>query len=337
MIAAAIGAAVLATASLMPARMALATEAAPQCRGNDMLAEMQSQAPDRYKEVMRESRALANSEAVLWKIEKAGVAPSYLFGTMHLSDPRISTLSEKTKEAIAQSTSVTLEVADLSDKAVTAGMAKARSLIVYSGGESLKAQLTAEEYKKVERVVAKSGMPSELAGMLKPWLVSMLLSTSDCERKQLAGGATVLDLRVAAEAKKNGITVGGFETVDDQLAALAAVPDDQQVAMLKFGLKYADRADDMMETLVQMYVKRQVGAAMPFQLALAAENGVPASAFDGFKKVLLADRNIKMRDAAMPKLEKGRAFIAVGALHLPGDTGLVALLRARGYTLDPVE
>jgi uncharacterized protein YbaP (TraB family) len=93
----------------------------------------------------------------------------------------------------------------------------------------------------------------------------------------------------------------------------------------------------MMETLVQMYVKRQVGAAMPFQLALAAENGVPASAFDGFKKVLLADRNIKMRDAAIPKLEKGRAFIAVGALHLPGDTGLVALLRARGYTLDPVE
>jgi uncharacterized protein len=115
------------------------------------------------------------------------------------------------------------------------------------------------------------------------------------------------------------------------------VPEDQQVAMLKVGLKYIDRSDDIMETLVQMYVKRQVGAAMPFQLALAAENGVPASAFDGFQKTLLVDRNVKMRDAATPMLEKGNVFIAVGALHLPGETGLVSLLRERGYTVTPVE
>ncbi len=233
---------------------------------------------------------------------------------------------------------MTLEVADLSDKAVGDAMAKDRNLIVYAdGSKSLKTQLSDDEYKKVEKVVSKSGMPAEFASVLKPWLVSMLLATSDCERRQLASGAKVLDLRVAAEAQKDGMTVGGLETVEDQLAALAAVPEDQQVAMLKVGLKYIDRADDMMETLVQMYVKRQIGAAMPFQLALAAETGVPASAFDGFKKTLLVDRNVKMRDAAAPMLEKGNAFIAVGALHLPGETGLVALLRDRGYTVTPVE
>ena len=301
------------------------------------LAEMQSKAPDVYSQVMAESRALPNTEAMLWKIEKPGLAPSYLFGTMHLSDPRVATLSPAVKDAIAHSKSVTLEVADLSDKAVAAAMAKAAALIVYTNGKSLKGALSDDEYRDVQKIVAKSGMPGELAAMMKPWLVSMLLATSDCERQQLAAGKTVLDLQVAAEAQKAGIEITGLETIEDQLSALAAVPDDQQIAMLKVGLKYIDRADDMTETLVQMYAKRQIGAAMPFQLALAAQTGTSPSAFDGFKKTLLIDRNAKMRNAALPILDKGSAFIAVGALHLPGPTGLVALLRESGFTVTAVE
>ena len=330
--------AALVAALLTPHRPAMAAEAVARCQGTDMLAELQMRSPELYKKVMDESKRLPNTEAMLWKVAKPGIEPSYLFGTMHLSDPRISELPQKAKDAIAQSKSVTLEVADLSDQAVGAALTKDRDLIVYGdASKTLKAQLSDDEYKKVEQIVAKSGMPAEFAAALKPWLISMLLATSDCERKQLASGAKVLDLRVAAEAQKNGMTVSGLETIEDQLVALAAVPEDQQVAMLKVGLKYIDRSDDIMETLVQMYVKRQVGAAMPFQLALAAENGVPASAFDGFQKTLLVDRNVKMRDAATPMLEKGNAFIAVGALHLPGETGLVSLLRERGYTVTPVE
>jgi uncharacterized protein len=316
---------------------AAAEDAPAMCRGADMLAEMQIKSPDVYAKVMAESSALPNTEAVLWKIEKPGVATSYLFGTMHLSDPRIAELSPAVKDAIGHSKSVALEVADLSDKAVAAAMTKTAALIVYTDGKSLKGALSDEEYQQVQRIVTKSGMPGELAAMMKPWLVSMLLATSDCERQQLAAGKAVLDLRVAAEAQKNGITIKGLETIEDQLGALAAVPDDQQIAMLKVGLKYIDRADDMTETLVQMYVKRQIGAAMPFQLAIAAESGTPPSVFDGFKKTLLIDRNAKMRDAALPLLEQGNAFVAVGALHLPGPTGLVALLREKGYTITAVE
>lgn len=327
----------LAFAMLIFPRVSAAEDVPARCRGTDMLAEMQAKSPDVYNKVMAESSAFSNTEAVLWKVEKPSLPPSYLFGTMHLSDPRVSELPAAVKDAIAHSKSVALEVADLSDKAVAAAMTKAATLIVYTDGKSLKAALTDDEYKQVEQTVTKSGMPGELAAMMKPWLVSMLLATSDCERKQLAAGKAVLDLRVAAEAQKSGISVTGLETIEDQLGALAAVPDDQQVAILKVGLKYIDRADDMMETMVQMYVKRQLGAAMPFQLALAAQTGAPASVFDGFKKTLLIDRNAKMRDSAIPLIEKGNAFVAVGALHLPGPTGLVALLRESGYTVTAVE
>lgn len=319
-------------------RFAFAAEDMPaRCGGIDMLAEMQSKMPDAYKKVMAESSAFPNTEAVFWRVEKTGVPTSYLFGTMHLSDPRVAMLSPAVKDAIAHSKSVALEVADLSDKATAAAMTKMASLIVYTDGSSLKKSLSDEEFKDVQATVAKAGMPGELAAMMKPWLVSMLLATSDCEKKQIAAGKTVLDLQVAAEAQKHGITITGLETIEDQLGALASVPDDQQIAMLKVGLKFIDRADDMTETLVQMYVKRQLGAAMPYQLALAAQAGMSPAIFDGFKKSLLIDRNARMRTAALPMLEKGNAFIAVGALHLSGPTGLVALLRQSGYTVTAVE
>jgi uncharacterized protein len=315
-----------------------AVGAAPaRCQGSDMLAEMKTTAPDAYRKVMDESGSFPNTEAVLWKVEKAGVAPSYLFGTMHLSDPRVATLTPAVKDAIAHAKAVALEVADLSDKAVAAAMTKTAGLIIYTDGKSLRGVLNDEEYKRAQAVVQKSGMPGELAATMKPWLISMLLATSDCERQQLAAGMTVLDLQVAAEAQSRGIPIKGLETIEDQLGALASIPEDQQIAMLKVGLKFADRADDMTETLVQMYAKRQLGAAMPFQLALAAQTGTPASAFDGFKKTLLIDRNSRMRDAALPLFADGNAFVAVGGLHLSGPAGIVALLRESGYTVTAVE
>ena len=44
-----------------------------------------------------------------------------------------------------------------------------------------------------------------------------------------------------------------------------------------------------------------------------------------------------MAERAAQYLEKGNAFMAVGALHLPGKDGLVALLRDEGFTVEPVE
>jgi len=316
---------------------ALAEQALQRCQGSDMMAELKTRAPETFRAITEESRQTANTEAMLWKIEKDGLAPSYLFGTMHLSDPRIAQLTDRQKALIAQSKAVALEVADISDKALTAAMANVGHMLVYSDGASLSAQLSSDEFKTVQRLVTQAGMPEAASGVLKPWLISLLLATSDCERKQVASGAKVLDSQVADQAQKDGVEIKGLETIEQQFESLASISDAEQIAMLKVGLRYADRSDDMMETITQMYLRRDIGAAMPFQIALAVESGVPASAFDGFKTALLIDRNVRMRDAAEPLLQNGSAFIAVGALHLVGSTGLVALLRERGYTVTPAD
>lgn len=316
---------------------AAAADKPAKCGGADMLAELAVSDPAAYAKIRNEAKALSNTQALLWRVEKTGAAASYLFGTMHLSDKRITTLSPAVSDALKAAKTLVLEVGDLSPAALTAAMAESGADLVYSDGRTLSDQLTPEEFAKVKAVVASSGMPADFAKLLKPWLVSTLLSVSECERRQVAAGTKVLDMQLAERAKAGGIPVAGLETINDQLGALSGIPEEQQLQMLRVSLKHAERTDDMMETMLQLYLRRDMGAAMPFQFVLASQIGIPSSAFDGFQKSLLVERNARMAVTARPYLDKGGAMIAVGALHLPGDTGLVSLLRAAGYTLTPVE
>jgi uncharacterized protein YbaP (TraB family) len=153
----------------------------------------------------------------------------------------------------------------------------------------------------------------------------------------MGAGLLPLDANLAKDAEKRGIKAEGLETLESQFQALASVPEPDQVEMLRVGVRFYDRIDDLLETMVQLYLQRQLGAIWPLQLALAEKVGVSARAFDSAEKSLLAARNLAMRDKALGYLEDGNAFIAVGGLHLPGKQGLVTLLREAGYTVTPVE
>lgn len=309
-----------------------------QCGGTDMMTELAASDPAAFEKISSQAKAYGNTQALLWRVEKTGVAPSYLFGTMHLTDRRITTLSPAVVDALKSAKVLVLEVGDLSPSAVAAAMTTTTGAdFIYADGSTLESRLSAEEFATVTKVVKSSGLPGEAAKMLKPWLVSTLMSMSECERQLAAAGAKVLDMQLADHAKAAGIPVNGLETIQQQLSALAGIPEDQQLQMLRVSLKQYERTADLMETMLQLYLKRNMGAAMPFQTLLASQMGIPESAFDGFKKSLLVDRNARMSTSAAAYLAKGNAFIAVGALHLPGNTGLVSLLSEAGYTLVPVE
>jgi uncharacterized protein len=133
------------------------------------------------------------------------------------------------------------------------------------------------------------------------------------------------------------IPVIGLETIEFQLKVMAGIPEEQQIGMVRAALKFADRREDMLETMLQLYVNRQTAWIWPFNLALAAKADVTADAFKGFEADLLVGRNLTMRNSAKPHLDKGGLFIGVGAMHLVGEAGLVTLLRQSGYTVTAVE
>ena len=311
--------------------------AADKCRGIDMLAETAARDPQTYSRIMAEAAATKNAGAILWKIEKEGRPASYLFGTVHLTDERVTTLTPAVKAALGDAKVIALEVSDLTENATASVIAQSAPLVMFTDGRRLDTLISNTEYDTVKSIIGRSGMPVDMAAVFKPWIVTMILSVSDCERTKVQNGARVLDMKIAEIGKSRGLQVVGLETIPAQLEALAAVPEQQQIDMLRASLRFADRTQDLMETLVQLYLSRKITAAMPFQIALAKEAGVTDQAFVGFQEKLLVERNEKMQAVAEPLLDKGGVFIAVGALHLPGDKGLVTLLRQAGYTVSPIE
>ncbi len=90
-----------------------------------------------------------------------------------------------------------------------------------------------------------------------------------------------------------------------------------------------------METTTALYLKGEIGMIMP-TLRKIVPDSLSEEDYELFLKYLISDRNHVMADRAVPIIDKGNAFIAVGALHLPGKEGIIELLRAKGYLVTPL-
>lgn len=310
---------------------------AQTCGGRDILADVQAQDPASFTRIMAQAQATTNDGAALWRVERDGKPDSYLLGTIHLTDERVTELSDAVKSAIGQSRVVALEVADISPVATMQAIGAASDLVLFDDGHRLDQMISSEAFKQVEKKLEEAKLPSAVAHMYKPWVVSMILAVGPCERERVAEGKLVLDMVVSAYAQEKKIPVVGLETLKSQLEAAAAVPMNEQVQILRASLVHASRADDLRETVLNLYLQRKLGAVIPLQLYVAAKSGEVTDNLDGFREALITNRNRSMRTRALPLLAEGGAFIAVGGLHLVGEDGLVKLLRDAGYRVVPVE
>ncbi|MDX2156600.1 MAG: TraB/GumN family protein [Hyphomicrobiaceae bacterium] len=214
--------------------------AAPQCRGNDLLPEVAAigEAGARIDEA---ARAIANGEAMLWRVARPGGPASHLLGTLHLSDERVTRLPPTVSRALEGSRRLVLEVADLSPQALGTALARLREKAMFVDGRSISTMLTPAELAAAGDAVAKVGVPPELLAVARPWLVTMMMALTECERTRVAAGQLPLDLSLASKARDRGMPVAGLETIEDQLSAMAAVPEADQLTMLRATLKLADR------------------------------------------------------------------------------------------------
>src|SRR5690606_37482037 len=92
----------------------------PACSGEDMIAEFAAREPQTLDEIRTEASAVPNGRGLLWRIEGAGVEPSWLFGTMHMSDPRVLRLPPAAQAAFDASDTVVIETTDVLDETAIA-------------------------------------------------------------------------------------------------------------------------------------------------------------------------------------------------------------------------
>ena len=194
-----------------------------------------------------------------------------------------------------------------------------------------------DEMAVVEKVLADAGYPAQLALGLKPWAVTMFLADSPCQRQLSERGLKPIDSLVLERAQANGAHVVGLETTYEQYRSLASIPPNLQAAWLKASIELHPRVDDISQTMSELYRFRRLDAAWTLTQEMAPNAGLDDMTLASLRGELVGKRNARMLERALPLLDQGGAFIAIGAMHQIGSDGLVAMLRKRGFTLSPIE
>ncbi|MEL4069014.1 TraB/GumN family protein [Ochrobactrum sp. GPK 3] len=314
---------------------ARADEKAPACsiRGENLIDGVEKSDPALWKELRAEAESIPNHQGRIWKIEKDGVAPSYLFGTIHLSDPRVLELPKVVQDAYQSANTVVIETTDVLDQKNFLRLKLERpELLLFTDGSTLKSHLPADRREEIENKLAERGIILDAVAKMKPWILTTLLALPKCERERKSDGVKSLDEFLAIHAQLEGRNIEGLETAAEQFEATEKLPLDFHIRNLIATVDYGDKTEDAMETTTALYLKGELGMIMP-ALRRIVPDALSDQDYDLFLKYLIIDRNHTMADRAVPLLEKGNVFIAIGALHLPGEEGVVELLRAKGYRL----
>lgn len=326
-------------AALAAAFVVFARPAAAEtvCSGENMFAAMERDDPALAASLREEAAATPNGKGLLWRIENAEGKPSWLFGTMHMTDPRVLALTQEAQEAFDASNTVVIETTDILDQSkMTAVMANRPELMMFTGPETLSSVIPEEDRALVAKGLSERGVPLATVEKMKPWIIAALVALPACELSRKAQQALVLDAKLAADAQASGKALEGLETAESQLEAMASLPMELHIEGLVETLKLGDRIDDVMETMIQLYLAGETGLFWPFFGAVLPGGDDGESGYAEFQEVMVSTRNRGMYEGALPLIEAGGAFVAVGALHLPGEDGLISLFREGGFKVEPL-
>ena len=311
--------------------------AAQTCAGRDLRPDIEAARPGALAEM--EAMAAMNGDARLWRVTAPNGAVSYLYGTMHVTDPAVVALGPEAREAYEAAALVVIETLDLLDPQKASASLMARpDLMFFTDGRDLTDLIPDEDEAVLDAALAARGMSLAAVRTLKPWVLAAQLSLPAC----MADGSDILDLDLARRAREGGREVAGLETAVEQMEALASVPLDLHVASLVQSAALGEAMDDVFATMGLLYAEGRIGQIWPLLNAMAMHVGAEAPTEGeladaaAFEEIVVTRRNRLMAERSDPLLRGGGAFLAVGALHLPGEEGLVELLRGRGFAVERV-
>ena len=304
------------------------------CGGKNLMAELQKSDPAKYAAVLAEGAKVANGKSIFWKIEKPGLKPSWLLGTMHVTDPRVLTMPKGAAEASAAADTIVVESDEiLDDKKAAAALLVNPSLTMFTDGSTISQHLSPEDNAKLEAGLKQRGMPLAAVSRMQPWMISSSFALTACEIRRKATGVKFLDQKLASDAAAKGKQVKGLETLAEQAKAMSDLPIELHLKSLIQTLELGDKINDVNETMTDLYLAGNIGAIMPMLKNIVPDQNLSDDDTAAFEQRIILDRNKVMAERAAPILAKGNVFMAVGALHLAGDQGLVELLRKQGFTV----
>lgn len=248
---------------------------------------------------------------------------NWLLGTIHSEDKRVLDFPPVLEQALKQAETVGLEL--VPDREMLQRLAEAMRL---PEGEKLSDRLDEALYRRVRSALTAYGMDAGRVDRLRPWAAAMTLGQPPVRTGRF------MDLVLAGRAAEHGATSVALETLDEQLSFFTGLGEQAHIALLRQAVEDHERGREDFEALVGAYLEadlEQLQEQAGHQLSR-----LPKSVQERFRVQGIVKRNLEMARRAQPLLDRGAAVIAVGALHLPGEKGLVALLREQGNRVEAI-
>ena len=269
------------------------------------------------------TKSVKNQEnALLWQIQGKNLKnSSYLFGTIHMICPEDFIMSDSIKSSFARSEKIYLEI-DMDDPAMTM---KTLQLAMMKD-KSLKDLMSKEDYARLDKFMQDSvGMPLTIFNKMKPFTLMSILYTKvlPCEKMESYEQSF---MTMAQQQKKE---ILGLEKLEDQFAVFDKIPDSAEVRMILEMIDDFGAQQKEFTKMTEAYKRKDLDDLSKMI------NASPDMA--GYENLLLVNRNKNWIPVMENAMAAQSTFFAVGAGHLPGQDGVISLLRKAGYTVSPVE
>jgi len=259
-------------------------------------------------------------QGLFWKAESNSSKPIYLFGTIHTDDNRVTEFSPRVTEALKAVDVFMMEVEPPKDTS-----------ILQMQDANLSTILSAQELEQVYLLADFHVMHRDAVLRTKPWLLAVVF---DSPRPLTPYAQDNLLMRLAEDLGKDVI---GLETADEHFSVMDGLTLDEQVAFLRKVLRRSQKTKERdYEQLVKAYLKGDADKLSAMNDKMTGSM-LPAELWARMRVKLLDERNLVMAERMLAKAQDKSLFVAVGASHLAGKTGLVAALKQAGYKISVVK
>jgi uncharacterized protein len=262
---------------------------------------------------------------LLWEVTGNQLTkPSYIFGTMHILCADDAKLSDNLKKVIKDSEQIYFEI-DMDDMQQ---MMSSVQFLRMRDGKKISDLLTEAEYERVKKFFErnKSLIPFQMLNRFKPYFVSSVIG----ERMMACEKVNGMEQQIMEEAGKYEKDIKGLESIEFQASIFDSIPYEKQAKDL---VTYVDSIDSYRKVLLEMIdVYRAQDLKKMEELVVKSDPGMTE-----YMDLLLYDRNRNWLDPMQSNMLEKSTLFAVGAGHLPGEQGILNLLKKQGYKVKPIE
>ena len=265
----------------------------------------------------------------LFKVTAAGIPPSYVFGTMHSTDPEVLALPPPIARAFGSSARLVLEMVFTPEIESSMG-----ETMLLRDGRTLDGIVGPKIYGELLKRAASYGLPAQQLNRFQPWAASLIFSVPVAELNRSAAGVLALDRTLQQAADARGVPVYGLESMKEQIDALSDASERDQIDGLRLTLDLNPEIDAAFAEMKEAYLAGNLDRLHAMAMSMFPDKDGRLA--EQFEKDFIEKRNKRMADRMVRHLKQGNAFVAVGALHLSGDQGILRLLERRGYSIAKV-